>query len=138
MPRGQGRPSYAVEINSNHSLDSIEEIKTLSEIEPIREKIINFATSLLSLANVELDANLLIGEVLQNYTKETFVESVYHASDQMAIYEKSHLISNLFFKFPEVDRCKLLYFMYCNTSFEGQCDMFSFLGSSLNDDLNVK
>ena len=70
MPRGQGRPSYAVEINSNHSLDSIEEIKTLSEIEPIREKIINFAISLLSLANVKLAVNLLIGQVLQNYTKE--------------------------------------------------------------------
>ena len=90
------------------------------------------------MANVELDANLLIGHVLQNYTKEIIVESVYHASDQMAIYEKSSLISNLFFKFPEVDRCKLLYFMYCNMSFKGQCDMFSFLGSSLNDDLKAK
>ena len=97
MPRRQGRPNYAVEINFYHSLDSIEEIKTLSEIEPIRENIINFATSLLSLANVELDANLLIGHVLQNYTKEIFVESVCHTSDQMTIYEKSHLISNLFF-----------------------------------------
>ena len=65
--------------------------------------------------------------------KEIFVESVYHASDRMAIYEKSYLISNLFFKFPKVDRCKLLYFMYCNMSFEGRCDMFSFLGSSLNE-----
>ena len=58
MPRGQGRPNYAVEINFNHPLNSIEEIETLSEIEPIRENITNFATSLLSLANVELDANL--------------------------------------------------------------------------------
>ena len=81
MPRGQGRPNYAVEINFNHPLNSIEEIETLSEIETIRENITNFATSLLSLANVELDANLLIGHVLQNYTKEIFVESVYHASD---------------------------------------------------------
>ena len=93
MPKGQGGPSYyAVEINP---LDSIEEIKTLSEIKPIREKIITFATSLLSLANVKLDANLLIGHVLQSYTKEIFVESVRHASDQMAIYEKSHLIAKL-------------------------------------------
>ena len=98
MPRGQGRPNYAVEIHFNHPLDSIEEIKTLSEIKPIREKIITFATSLLSLANVKLDANLLIGHVLQSYTKEIFVESVCHASDQMAIYQKSHLISNLFFQ----------------------------------------
>ena len=138
MPRGQGRPSYAIEINFNHPLDSIEEIKSLSEIESIRENIINFATSLLSLANVKLDANFLIRHVLNNYTKEIFVESVCHASNQMAIYEKSHLISNLFFNFPEVDKCKLLYFMYCNMSFEGQCDIFSFLGSSLNDDLKVK
>ena len=99
MPRGQGRPSYAIEINFNHPLDSIEEIKSLSEIESIRENIINFATSLLSLANVKLDANFLIGHVLNNYTKEIFVESVCHASNQMAIYEKSHLISNLFFLF---------------------------------------
>ena len=90
--------SYGVEINYNHPIDSIEEIKTLSEIKPIREKIITFATSLLSLANVKLDANLLIRQVLQNYTKEIFVESVCHASDHMAIFEKSNLISNLFFQ----------------------------------------
>ena len=69
----------------------------MSEIEPVRENIINFTTSLLSLANVKLDANLLIRHVLQNYTKEIFVESVCHASDHMAIFEKSNLISNLFF-----------------------------------------
>ena len=110
----------------------------MSQIEPIRQNIVEFATSLLSLANVKLDANFLITNVLDNNTKEIFVESVCHASDQMAIYEKSHLITNLFFKIPEMDRCKLLYFMYCNMSFEGQCDMFSFLGSSLNDDLKTK
>ena len=98
MPRGQGRTNCAVEIHFNHPLDSIEEIKNLSEIEPVRENIINFTTSLLSLANVKLDANLLIRHVLQNYTKEIFVESVCHASDHMAIFEKSNLISNLFFQ----------------------------------------
>ena len=92
MPRGQGRPSYTVTINFNHPLDSIEKIEALSQIEPIRENIIEFATSLLSLANVKLDANLLIRNVLDNYTREIFVESVCNASDQMAIYKKSHLI----------------------------------------------
>ena len=77
MPRGQGRPRYTVTINFNHPLDSIEKIEALSQIEPIRENIIEFATSLLSLANVKLDADLLIRNLLDNYTKEIFVYIIY-------------------------------------------------------------
>ena len=138
MPRGQGRPSHSVVINFNHPLDSMGKIEALLKSEPIRENIIKFVTLLLSLADIKLDANLLMEHILRNNTKETFTYSVCQASEQMAIYEKSHLISNLCLNIPEVDRCKLLYFMYCNMSYEGQCDLFSFLGSSLNDDLKTK
>ena len=59
MPRGQGRPSHSFVINFNHPLDSMGKIEALLKSEPIRENIVKFATSLLSLADIKLDANLL-------------------------------------------------------------------------------
>ena len=66
---------------------------------------------------------------------EQFIVSVCQVSDKMVNYDKSLLISNLWVQIEETDKCKLLYLMYNNTNYEGQCDLFSFLGSSFNENI---
>ena len=66
---------------------------------------------------------------------EQFIDSVCQVSDKMVNNEKSLLISNLWAHFEETDECKLLYLMYNDTNYEEQCDLFSFLGSSLNENI---
>ena len=134
----RGRPRTIVEINFNHPLDSLDEIRVLCQSESIRANIVVFATGLLGLADIKVDPDFLMEHIFKHNTKETFVDSVCRASDNMAIYEKSHLIANLFLKIPQVEGCKLLYLMYSNMGYEGQCDVFSFLDSSLNENLKTE
>ena len=131
-----GRPTVKVEINFNNPLESISEIEKLCKVDKMRANIITFATALLGLADVSLDPDFLVTNVFDKNPTEQFIDSVCQVSDKMVNYEKSLLIYNLWVQIEETDKCKLLYLMYNNTNYEGQCDLFSFLQSSLNEENN--
>ena len=66
---------------------------------------------------------------------ETFIDSAFNVSQKMVNYENSFFLSKLWTTIGETDKTKMLFMFYSGLSFKGQCDLFNFLGDSLNEDI---
>ena len=130
-----GRPSFKVEVDFNHPLDYLDNIKYLCKSEKMKANIILFATALLGLPELEYEPGQIMNIIHERTPAERFIDSVFNVSQKMVNYEKSFFISKLWTTIGETDKTKMLFMFYGGLSFKGQCDLFNFLGYSLNEDI---
>ena len=135
-----GRPQIKLEINFQNPLQSLNDIENICKNKIMRANVVTFARALLSLAGenqtkscqTDFDSKSLMNEVFEKNTAENTIESICDKSQKMVNYERSFLITKLLKQINEKDKVKLLFMFYCDLSKDGQSDIFSFLGNSLN------
>ena len=132
----KGRPATRIEIDLSDPSDSLEKIKYACTNQTIKKNILLFASQLLDIcgggsdsrsSQTEFATNSLIDVAFHEDKVETFIDSVYDISKEMASYERSYMISLLISQMDEKDQVKML-FKYEDLSLEGQDS--SFLGHS--------
>ena len=136
----KGRPATIIEIDLSDPSDSLEKIKYACTNQTIKKNILLFASQLLDgsdsrSSQTEFATKSLIYVAFHEDKVETFIDSVYDISKEMASYERSYMISLLISQMDEKDQVKMLFKFYEDLSLEGQSDMFGFLGISLNREL---
>ena len=143
----KGRPATRIEIDLSDPSDSLEKIKYACTNQTIKKNILLFASQLLDIcgggsdswsSQTEFATKSLIDVAFHEDKVETFIDSVYDISKEMASYERSYMISLLISQMDEKDQVKMLFKFYEDLSLEGQSDMsdmFGFLGISLNREL---
>ena len=140
----KGRPATRIEIDLSDPSDSLEKIKYACTNQTIKKNILLFASQLLDIcgggsdsrsSQTEFATKSLIYVAFHEDKVETFIDSVYDISKEMASYERSYMISLLISQMDEKDQVKMLFKFYEDLSLEGQSDMFGFLGISLNREL---
>ena len=100
----------------------------------MKANIILFATALLGLPELEYEPGQIMNIIHERTPAETFIDSVFNVSQKMVNYEKSFFISKLWTTIGETDKTKMLFMFYSGLSVKGQCDLFNFLGDSLNEE----
>ena len=123
-----GRPKHKVEINLNDISASLREIESLFISEKMSEKVREFSTSLYQMTKNE--------ETTCTQTDKDpcmLIESMCDMSKHMSSQDKSFFILKMWSEFDKQDQVKTLYMLYSYLDTEQQSDLFSFLGSSLND-----
>ena len=81
-----GRPSFKIEIDFNHPLESINHIKSLCKSEKMKANIILFATALLGLPELEYEPGKLMNIIYERNPAEKFIDSVFSVSQSMVNY----------------------------------------------------
>ena len=92
-----GRPSFKVEVDFNHPLDYLDNIKYLCKSEKMKANIIWFATASLGLPELEYEPGKIMNIMHERTPAEAFIDSVFNVSQKMVNYEK------LFFYFKTLD-----------------------------------
>ena len=121
-----GRPRCVVEINftrPNECLDLLRQISSSSNA--LRENMKQFAHSILEIVSEVRDEGCQTDEI-SNSSMTYFLKN---KSD----FQKSFFISNLWTDITNEDQTKLMFMFYSNMNINQQCDLFSFLGNSLNE-----
>ena len=120
----KGRPATRIEIEVSDHSDSLEKIN-----QTIRENIFLFVRQLLDIcgggsdsrsSQTEFATKSLIDVAFHEDKVETFIDSVYDISKEMASYERSYMISLLISQMDEKDQVKMLFKFYEDLSLEGQ------------------
>ena len=102
-----GRPSFKVEVDFNHPLDYLDNIKYLCKSEKMKANIILFATALLGLPELEYEPGKIINIIHERTPAETLIDSVFNVSQKMVNYEKSFFISKLWTTIGETEKTKM-------------------------------
>ena len=78
----------------------------------------------------DTDSSSMLGMICERDTN--VVNAISEQTKNMASYEKSLLVSIIWKEIHEIDQVKLSLMFYNELSFEGQCDLFTFLRKELN------
>ena len=107
-----GRPSFKVEVDFNHPLDYLDNIKYLCKSETMKANIILFATALLGLPELEYEPGKIMNIMHERTPAEAFIDSVFNVSQKMVNYENSFFLSKLWTTIGETDKTKMLFMFY--------------------------
>ena len=124
MSKTVGRPKSKLEVNLNHPLDALDDVMKLCENELVKDKVNNFANCIKQITTKT--------DTVSTQTK-CDVESVLETALGLDSFDKCFLMSSLWSEIKSEDQVKTLFLLYNDLSFHQQCDMFSFLGNSLNE-----
>ena len=124
MSKTVGRPKSKLEVNLNHPLDALDDVMKLCENELVKDKVNNFANCIKQITTKT--------DTVSTQTK-CDVESVLETALGLDSFDKCFLMSSLWSEIKSEDQVKTLFLLYNDLSFHQQCDIFSFLGNSLNE-----
>ena len=117
-----GRPKSKIKVNFNHRSDALEDVAKLCNNELMKEKVKNFAED-------------MKGIVTKSVTIRTQTNCDIKTVLDFASFEKGFLMLNLWSEIKSEDQVKTLFLLHNDPNFPQQCDVFSFLGNSLNEDI---
>ena len=107
----------------NECLDMPRQMSAYSDV--LRENMKQFAHSILEIVSEVRDEGCQTDDLSNS-------SMTYFLKDQTN-FQKSFLISNLWTDITDEDQTKLMFMFYSNMNTSQQCDLFSFLGNSLNE-----
>ena len=141
LSHGPGRPQCRItmEVNFNNPQKAIDQIKLICRSQANKEKVKFFAKALLDLIeneNVEKSSQTENEKVEKSsQTDMDISEFISEVTKNASSDDLAYLISSMWKHIYMVDKMKLMMMFFNELSFDGQVNIFAFLGNCLNEDM---
>lgn len=123
---GPGRPSVKALINFNNPLESCDYIRDLCKNPELKANVNILAKALLEMS----------GETECSSTQtDEITDVVCDLPKSMSSGDISYIICNLWSQIDGDDQVRIIFMFYNHLQYEEQCDVFSFLGDALNQEI---
>ena len=123
---GPGRPSVKALINFNNPLESCDYIRELCKNPELKANVNIFAKALLEMS----------GETECSSTQtDEITDVICDLPKSMSSGDISYIICNLWSQIDGDDQVRIIFMFFNHLQYEEQCDVFSFLGDALNQEI---